>query len=231
MNQKENVHKNHRNRLRRKFLVSGIEALEPHEVLELLLFYAYRQRDTNEIAHRLLKKFGSIEGVFEASIESLQEVEDVGYNTAVFLKLQSSIQRFYMKDALLRKKNLCITPDNIGDYIKCLFYGYTEEVFYIISLNADCELISADIIAKGTVNSTAVYSREVVKKALETGAVFVILAHNHPNGVLAPSEADVKTTTVLKNALNFINVRLIDHIIVSKDDHISLYKDYKIFKD
>ena len=91
MEQKENVHKNHRDRLRKKFVENDIESLQPHEVLELLLFYAYRQRDTNEIAHRLLKKFGSISGVFEADIASLQEVEDVGYNTAVFLKLQGNL--------------------------------------------------------------------------------------------------------------------------------------------
>ncbi len=229
MAQKENIHKDHRNRLRKKFVEGGIESLEPHEVLELLLFYAYRQRDTNEIAHRLLKKFGSIEGVFEASIESLEAVEDVGYNTAVFLKLQSSIQRFYMKDRLLRERNKCITPENIGEYIKGLFYGYTDEVFYMISLNSQCELISADIVAKGTVNSATLYSRELVKKALETKAVFVILAHNHPNGVLAPSEADVRTTKTAKEALNFISVRLIDHVIVSGEDHISLFRDYNIF--
>lgn len=228
MEQKENVHKNHRNRLRQKFLENDIEALQPHEVLELLLFYAYRQRDTNEIAHRLLKKFGSLSGVFEADISSLQEVEDVGYNTAVFLKLQGNIQRFYMKEKFSKMRNLQITPQNIGEYVKHLFYGYTDEVFYMISLNSKCEVISSDIISRGTVNSSAVYSREVVKKALETKAVFVILAHNHPNGILAPSEGDVKTTKVLAEALNFINVKLIDHVIVGRGDHISLFKDYKI---
>lgn len=228
MEQKENVHKSHRNRLRKKFIENGIESFQPHEVLELLLFYAYRQRDTNEIAHRLLKKFGSLSGVFEADIESLTEVEDVGYNTAVFLKLQGNIQRYYMKEKFSQMKNLQITPQNIGEYVQHLFYGYTEEVFYIISLNAECEVISSDIIAKGTVNTTALYSREVIKKVLETKAVFVILAHNHPNGLLAPSEADVKTTKILNEALNFVNVKLIDHVIVGRGDYISLFKDYKI---
>ena len=228
MERKENVHKAHRNRLRKKFIENDIEVFQPHEVVELLLFYAYRQRDTNEIAHRLLKKFGSISGIFEADIKSLMEVEDVGYNTAVFLKLQSSIQRFYMKEKFSKQKGMQITPENVGEYAQHLFYGYTEEVFYMLSLNAECELISADIIARGTVNSTAVYSREVIKKAIETKAVFVILAHNHPNGVLAPSEADVKTTKILNDALSFVNVRLIDHVIVARGEYISLFKDYKV---
>lgn len=230
MEQKENVHKAHRNRLRQRFIENDIESFQPHEVLELLLFYAYRQRDTNEIAHRLLKKFGSLSGVFEADIESLCEVEDVGYNTAVFLKLQGNIQRYYMKEKFSKAKTLKITPQTIGEYVQHLFYGYTDEVFYMISLNSECEVISSDIIAKGTVNSTALYSREVVKKALETKAVFAILAHNHPNGILAPSEADVKTTKILSEALNFINVKLIDHVIVGRGEHISLFKDYKIIE-
>ncbi len=230
MTQKENVHKAHRNRLRKKFVENDVEVFQPHEVIELLLFYAYRQRDTNEIAHRLLKRFGSIPGIFEADIKSLMEVEDVGYNTAVFLKLQSSIQRYYMKEKFSSQKGLQITPENVGEYAKHLFYGYTEEVFYMISLNSECEMISADIIAKGTVNSTAIYSREVIKKAIETKAAFVILAHNHPNGILAPSEADVKTTKVLNEALNFINVRLLDHVIIARGDSVSLFKDYNVLR-
>ena len=228
MKQEENVHKKHRERLRKKYIDSDIEIFQPHEVLELLLFYSYRQRDTNEIAHRLLKKFGSLSGVFEADINSLTEVEDVGPQTAVFLSLLGRIQRYCMKEKFSKVKALKITPENIGEYVQHLFYGYTDEVFYMISLNTECEVISADILAKGTVNSTALYSREVIKKALETKAVFVILAHNHPNGILAPSEADVNTTKVLNDALNFVNVKLLDHVIVGRGDHISLFKDYKI---
>ncbi len=228
MKSNENVHKSHRSRLRKKYVENGIDSFPPHEVLELLLFYSYRQVDTNEIAHRLLKKFGTLTGVFEADIQSLTEVEGVGPNTAVFLKLQSDIQRYYMKEKFSKIKNLQITPDNVGEYVQHLFYGYTDEVFYMISLNSDCELISSDILSRGTVNSIAVYSREVVKKALDAKASFVILAHNHPNGILAPSEADVKTTKILNDALSFINVKLIDHVIVARGDSISLLKDYNI---
>lgn len=231
MAKKENVHKNHRSRVRQKFVENGIESFQPHQVLELLLFYAYSQRDTNVIAHNLIQKFGSISGVFEASVESLMEVEDVGYNTAVFLNLQGNIQRYYMKEKFSKEKNLTITPQNIGEYVQHLFYGYSEEVFYMISLNSDCEVITADVITKGTVNTVAVYSREVVKKALETKANFVIFAHNHPSGLLAPSEDDIKTTRLLTNALSFVNVKVIDHVIVGRGEHISLFKDYKIIEE
>lgn len=227
---KENVHENHRNRVRKKYIENGIEAFEPHQVLELLLFYSYRQIDTNEIAHRLLKKFGTLSGVFEADISSLMSIDGVGENTAVFLKLQSDIQRYYIKEKHSKGRKTTLTPANIGKYAQDLFLGLTDEVCYLISLNADCELISSDIISKGTVNSISVYSREVVKKALETKAAYVIIAHNHPNGLLIPSDSDIKTTEMLKNALDFVNVTLLDHVIVARNNHISLLNDYNILK-
>lgn len=228
MEEKENVHKMHRSRMRKKYAEMGLQAFAPHEVLEFLLFYSYRRVDTNEIAHRLLKKFGTISGVFDADLQSLMEVEGVGENAAIFLKLQNDLQRYCMIERFSEEKNTRITPDNIGTYASCLFYGHADEVFYMISLTADCELISADIVARGTVNSIAVYSREVVKKALETKATLVILAHNHPNGMLVPSEADIKTTKILSDALNFVNVKIIDHIIFGGGECISLLKDYDV---
>ncbi len=228
MEKKENLHKGHRDRLRDKFIKNDIDVYEPHEVLELLLYYAYRQRDTNDIAHRLLKKFGTLHGVFEADIPSLMEVEGVGKETAVFLKLQSALQRYCLKERMLGKGMPKITPDNAGEYVKDLFYGYAEEVFYLISLDAECRLISSNIVARGTTNATTVYPREVVKKAIETNAKYVIMAHNHPNGVLAPSENDVNTTKIISEALSFVSVRLLDHIIVAGERTVSLFKSYNI---
>lgn len=227
---KENLHKGHRDRLRDKFIQHDIEVYEPHEVLELLLFYAYRQRDTNEIAHRLLNQFGTLSGVFEADVQSLMQVEGVGKETAVFLKLQSTLQRYYLKEKNDKSVKRKFTPEKAAEYIKTLFYGYTNEVFYMISLDSESRLISSNIITKGTVNSTAVYTREVVKKAMETNASYVILAHNHPNGVLLPSEQDKRTTALLQEGLSFINVRLIDHIIVSGDRTVSMRDDFKLIK-
>ncbi len=226
----ENVHKGHRQRMRAKFLAHGLEAFPQHEALELLLYYAYSQKNTNEIAHNLLKKFGSLAGVFDADFKSLTEVEGVGEQTAVLLMLQSAMCRMYMADKYQEIKNRQITPTNAGEYITTLFYGYTNEIFYLLSLDNECRLISSDIVARGTVDNIAVYSREVVKKALETKAAFVIMAHNHPNGVLIPSDRDIKTTKVIENALSYINVKLIDHIIVANDRFISLAKEYHIIK-
>ncbi len=226
----ENVHKGHRQRMRAKFLAQGLEAFPQHEALELLLYYAYSQKNTNVIAHNLLKRFGSLSGVFDADFQSLIQVEGVGEQTAVLLMLQSAMCRMYLADKNQAVKNRQITPTNAGEYLKTLFYGYTNEIFYMLSLDNECRLISADIVARGTVNNVAVYSREIVKKALETKAAFVIMSHNHPNGVLLPSEQDIKTTRVIDQALSFINVKLIDHIIVADNRYISLVKEYHVLE-
>ena len=222
----ENVHKGHRQRMRAKFLAHGLEGFPQHEALELLLYYTNSQKNTNELAHRLLKKFGSLAGIFDADFKSLTAVEGVGEQTAVLLMLQAPMWRMYMADKYQAIKNRQITPTNAGEYITTLFYGYTKEIFYLLSLDNECRLISADIVARGTVNNVAVYSREIVKQALENNAAFAIMAHNHPNGVLVPSQQDLKTTKVIESALHFINVKLIDHIIVANNRFISLAKDY-----
>ena len=111
-----------------------------------------------------MDRFGSLPAVFEADIKSLTEVPDVGENTAVFLKLLACVQRYYMKEKYSKEKGKKVTPDNVAEILEPLFCGYTEEVMYMISLDANCEMISLDIIGKGTVNCTTLYTREVVKK-------------------------------------------------------------------
>ncbi len=217
----KNIHEGHRNRLKRKFLNSDSEDFEPHEALEILLFYALPQKNTNIIAHELLQRFGSLAGVLEAEISDLVKVNGIKEHTATLIKLQLAMFRMYLKDKY-EVRNLKLTPDNAGDYIKTLFYGYTDEVLFAIMLDADFSLISTSKISVGTNNSSSVYSREVITKALETNASNVILAHNHPNGLLMPSAADIRATKIIDSGLSFINVRLIDHVIVANNKFTSV---------
>lgn len=218
---KENVHRGHRERLKRKFLNSDGSALEQHEALELLLYYARPQLNTNIIAHELLKKFGSLAGVFEADYNDLQTVDGVKEHTATLIKFQTALLRMYMQDKY-EIRNVKLTPANAGAYIKNLFYGYKVERFYAVMLDSDFRVIAAVNLSQGTNNSSPVYPREVIRKALETNAANVILAHNHPNGLLIPSAADINVTKLVDKALTFINVRLIDHIIVADNKYKSL---------
>ncbi len=226
MSETANPHKGHRARMRKKFIENGIETFAPHEVLEMLLYYAYPQRNTNDIAHRLLNKFGSLEGVFEADVKSLMTVDGVGEGAAVLLRMQSELFRYYEREKINGARKAKITPSNVQKYIIPLFYGHTDEIFCMMSLDKDSRLISCNTLSKGTKDSVAIYPREVVKIAIENNASYVILAHNHPNGLIAPSEADKKSTVLIGKALDFVNVRLIDHLIVSGDRCMSMKKDY-----
>lgn len=221
MEEKKNIHAGHRRRLKRKLLNLDSENFEPHEALEILLFYALPQKNTNPIAHELLQRFGSLSGVLEADISDLIKVNGIKEHTATLIKLQLAMFRMYMQDKY-EIRNMKITPDNAGEYIKRLFYGYKDEVLFAIMLDSEFSLISATKINEGTNNGSSIYSREIIKKAIEANAANIILAHNHPNGLLIPSAADLKATQIIDSGLSFINVRLVDHIIVANNKFTSI---------
>lgn len=231
MAENKNIHAGHRARLKRKFLNSNSEDFEPHEALEILLFYALPQKNTNIIAHELLQRFGSLSGVLEADVADLIKVDGIKEHTATLIKLQTAMFRMYLKDKY-SVKNIKITPDNAGEYAKSLFYGYKDEVLFAIMLDAEFRLITAKKLAEGTNNSSHLYSRVFLSKALESNAAYIILAHNHPNGILVPSVEDVKVTKMVERGLTFINVHLIDHIIVAGNDYVCIKREFgKIYDE
>lgn len=219
--EKVNIHEGHRKRLKRKLLNFDSENFEPHEALEILLFYSLPRQNTNPIAHELLRRFGSLSGVLEADVSDLITVTGIKEHTATLIKLQLAMFRMYMQDKYV-VPNMKITPDNAGDYIKTLFYGYKDEVLFAVMLDADFSLICATKINEGTNNGSSIYTREIIKKAVEANASNIILAHNHPNGLLIPSAADIKATRIVDSALSFINVRLVDHVIVANNKYTSI---------
>jgi DNA repair protein RadC len=210
----KDTHSGHRDRLKNKYLSIGIDNLYNHEILELLLFYAIPRKDTNEIAHRILEKYNTISGVFEASPKDLALISGVGKNAATLISLAGDILRVVQKDKI-KGKPLLDTTEKAGEYIKNLFCGYNHEVFYAVFLNTRSKVISYEKICEGTINELPVYPRNIVQAALRNNAYAVILAHNHPGGTLAPSGADVDLTRVITKALNSIEIKLRDHIIIA----------------
>lgn len=224
MDSVENVHKGHRERLKRKFINSNGVGLEPHEALELLLFYALPQKSTNELAHNLLKRFGGLAGVLDAEFEDLLDTGGIKEHTATLLKLQG-----YMVKAYLQSKRehhtLKLNSENAIEYIKNLFASEANEAFYAILLDTNYSVISAERISCGLKTSAALYPRDVVKRALAANATNVVLAHNHPNGDIAPSAEDIKTTVTIEKALSYLSINLLDHMIVAKDSCISIFNN------
>lgn len=221
----KNEHEGHRKRLDEKSNRLGFEFLEEHEQLEKLLFVPISRGNTNEIAHRLLDRFGSLSGVLTADINELCKVEGVGSRTAHYLHDLYAVKGCIERAELAKgEKNGAILRDcnAMGNYAKTLFYGKLHELSYMVSLNKKFQAYRIDMISQGSMDETPVYIQEVVRTALLNRAVYVMIAHNHPLGILNPSQADIDATNMLGRAFNAVGISLVDHIIVGGGEFISL---------
>lgn len=228
---KDNIHAGHRERLRERFLKEGLDNFQDHNALELLLFYAIPQKDTNREAHALIDTFGSFSEVFDASYEDLCSVKGIGPRTAILIKLMPELFRKYEVDKLNTEDVFLNDSELAAEYACKFFKGITEEKLYLICLDSRCRLISFDLISEGTMKSTPVNTRLIIETAFKNKASSVILVHNHPTGITAPSKADVDATSNLAYVLKRSDLRLDDHIIVGYgNDYFSFRKSQK-YKD
>lgn len=214
-------HKGHRERMKKRFLEHGAEGLEDHNLLEILLFFALPRVDTNLLAHDLLEYFGSIDAVMEATPEELMAVAGVGVNVATLIKLIPAIGQRYLASKNAVGSILSNTED-AGHFLLPRFLGRRDETVLLVCLDTKMKAMSCRTVASGDVSTAHISVRKVVELALAQNAPFVMLAHNHVNGLALPSAEDIETTRHLKNALALVGVTLIDHIIVAGDDFVSL---------
>ncbi len=216
----DNPHSGHRDRLRKKFLANSFDNMEPHEALELMLYYAIPRKDTNPIAHKLLNDFGSLSAVLDAPIDKLKE-SGISENCAIYLKLLPQICRLYMEDKHNNKDKI-IDIDNVGEKIKHKFLGRNYEAVVLMLLDTKLKEVYCGVINKGSVSACEVYVRKIIELAVMYNARYAVLAHNHPSGLALPSNDDIITTQKVYNALKLIDVSLVDHIIVADDDYVLL---------
>ena len=214
------VHSGHRQRLKKTALEAGLDSLSDIQCLELLLYYAIPQRNTNELAHLLLDHFGSFAAVLNADYQSLLEVNGIGPNAASLLALMPSFFKKYQQDELLEKRYI-VNRSDIIKYAQSLFIGKKHEEFYLICLNSQRRLIKAELLNKGTLTDVHIYPRMAIKKALLHEAKFVILAHNHPGGKQGPSSKDVELTKGIVSLFAAADIIVVDHIIVSDNRYFS----------
>ena len=221
--EKKNTHGGHRQRLRERFRKEGcdLDHFEPHNSLELLLFYCAPQKDTNELAHLLLDEFGSISGVFDAPYEELVKVKGVGEYAATFIKMIPALFRVYEQDRA-KVETILNSPQKAADYFIPKFVGRTEELVFVACLDASCAVKCCEIVNHGTVSAASVNIRKIAEYAMKYNATNVIIAHNHPYGLAVASPEDIMTTDAIYYALDLIGIQLTDHIIVAKDKAVSL---------
>lgn len=230
----KNPHQGHRERLRKSFLNNGLDGFHEHNVLELLLFYSIPVKDTNEEAHALINRFGSLSEVFEADYEDLCTVKGIGERSATLIKLMPALFRKYEIDKLNKEEVRLNSSELAAKYVSKYFKGLTEEKLYLLSLDKNCKKVGFDLISEGTVNATMINNRKIVESAILSKAASVILVHNHPSGVTAPSKMDINATYDMADMLESVGIRLNDHIIIGHgDDYFSFRKSEKwkhIFK-
>tara|TARA_R110000868_G_scaffold190862_1_gene434848 strand:+ start:150303 stop:150980 length:678 start_codon:yes stop_codon:yes gene_type:complete len=210
----------HRERLRTRFLNVGVDAFADYEILELLLMQSITRKDVKPLAKDLIKQFGTLAKVLDADYEDLLACKGVGERTAFSLKLAAGVNKSYSKNQVQEKINL-------GSYFELVDYLYTKlsslthEEFHAIYLDSKNNLIKDECIFRGSVNSSAVYPREVLKQAIKHGACSLVVCHNHPSGDPAPSMDDDFLTAELSTAARTLNIKLIDHVIIGKGEHYS----------
>ena len=214
-------HDGHRKRLKARFVKSGLDDFEPHNVLELLLFYSIPRKDTNPLAHRLISRFGSLSGVFDANPEELMKVEGITENTAVLISMVPQMARKYLEDKADAVNAIGGFKD-IGMYLMPKFVGRTVETIMLASLDNKNKIISCNIVAEGETDRATLSKRKVMEEAMRVGATRVILAHNHPRGFAMPSSEDIYLTREIYALLASVGIELVDHIIFAEDDFVSL---------
>lgn len=224
----ENLHSGHRKRVRDRFIKNcSLDGMPENNVLEFLLFYAIPRADTNELAHRLLNEFGSLKGVFDAPFEALVNIDGVGEKTASLIKLVPSLTKVYLEESASEIKYILTTQDAVA-YLRPKFTAENNEKLVMLCLNNIGKILKCSVISSGNINSAEIDVRKIISEIINSKATAVIIAHNHPGGVCAPSKSDRDMTYRLSRMLTDVHARLLNHIIITDDDYFSFADSSKL---
>ena len=207
----------HRQRLRDKFLKSGLDGFHDYEIIELLLTLGTPRKDCKQPAKDALKQFGSLKDVLEASPTDLKSIKGIGDNNVFGLKITQAVSRRYLEDRII-DADFVRSSDEVIDYLRHNLRDKNRETFIAIYLNGRNQVIKMEALFEGTLTTSAVYPREVVKRALDHDAAALVFAHNHPSGNPNPSEDDLSITKKLKDAAEAIDISIHDHLIIAGND-------------
>lgn len=215
------VHKGHRQRMRRKFMDFGPRVFDTYELLEMLLYNTVPVKDTNPISKRLLKQFGSLDGVLSADFESLCEVEGVGAKTAEMITVVGRMLELYNDEHESAEKSTGIsTYKELGKYLINYYRDREDKAVLLLSFDNKMELIGVDELYNLDFSSGAIRPAPFLDACVRRSTSVAVLAHNHPFGPLCPTEGDRETNSLIHGALDNIGVFLAEHIIVAGDEYV-----------
>ena len=223
-----NVHDGHRDRMRKRFAETGFAGFQPHEILELLLFYSVPRKDTNTLAHTLLGKYNSISGVLNANLDDLAAIDGISYNTAVLIKLIPQLANIYISE----QTNLVSLENTaaVRSFFEAVFVGITSEKVFAAALNDRLEVVASGFIGEGNSSFTPVNFYKTAEIAIRAESTLLIVGHNHPQGNAVPSDADIRTAKLLCSAMKGIGIKLLDCVIVGRKGSVSMLNNGTLFR-
>lgn len=218
-------HAGHRQRLRQRFQRTGLDGFADYEVVELILTLAIPRTDVKQPAKELIKRFRNLRGILDAPIEELRGVDGIGEVTPIALKIIRSAATLYLQQAAESVDSLA-DSQRLAEFWRMRIGSLANEVFQVAYLDSGYRLLRDGVeeLEQGTVDRAAVYPRRVIESALRRGAAAIVLAHNHPNGNVNPSEHDKLLTRAIVLAAETVHLKVLDHLIVSIDDVFSFRK-------
>ena len=216
----KSLNRGHRERLRSRYLMAGGEGIPDYDLLELLLTYAVQRRDVKPIARDLLEKFHDLSGVLNAGLDELCQVPGIGKNSALLILLLRSLCTRYLEDRAARQ-DVIKSSSELKNYARMRLASACDEVLLLICLDVKNHILDSRIIGTGTIDTVVVNPRLIVEEALRSKAAALILVHNHPSGETEPSSADVNFTRKIHRMLRQLDIRLLDHLIVSRCNSFS----------
>ncbi len=221
-------HSGHRDRLRERLIKTGFEGFAPHEVLEYILFCFVPRRNTNDIAHRLLDAFGTLQGVCRAGYEQLRAIDGMTDNAALFLASIPSL--FGLYNSSVNDTATITSIQDAVDYIAGRADVADYEQVVVLCLNAGGRILRAFVDQSGAPDQVVLSLRGLITKIAQTHAVNVIVGHNHPSGNVNPSKQDIQLAQQLNNSLRVVGVNLLDFIIVGQGRYYAFSQNGLLYR-
>lgn len=211
----------HRSRLRQRLLVGNGDALADHEIIEYLLTTAIPRQDVKPLARQLIRRFGSLSGVFNADPRALMGMPGIKEAAAAALKI-AGIAALRLARSAVHEKPVLSSWQALIDYLHIDMAHLTHERVRVLYLDTQNRLILDDVLSDGTLDESAIYTREIIHKAMDIGAAAMIIVHNHPSGSPQPSRADIQVTQKIIEAARLLNIAVHDHVIIGREGHVSM---------
>jgi DNA repair protein RadC len=224
----------HRKRLRERFKKTGLSSFQDYEAVELLLTLAIPRKDVKIPAKEAIKRFGSFHGVLDAPLEELRKIPGIGEVAPLAIRFIREAATLYLQPKSQTDLSMIKTePEKISledpkilvDYCRAALGAQPNEIFKVVYLDSRYRVIDLETLTEGTIDRATVYPRKVMESALKKRASTLVFAHNHPDGNISPSDHDKTITRALILAAKALNINILDHLIVSKDEVFSFRKE------